>query len=221
MNIITNGMIKIDRLYMDLPEDFGWNPNEIVKIEDINKAIENKQLEEKEPFNPRLSMSYKWHIGRIIYFIKHPEEIEYLNIGNIHDDSSVFPTPLIIEGYHRFFASVWLHMNNKLSEIYCSYKGRDDIFYYLNGRDNKKPTKTIKFWNEFELKNCCIVNSDNEFYYTFSNDEVAFTSDIRRAFKISESAAKNLIEMFVKDYHVEGCKIIKEDIKDFEETISF
>lgn len=215
MNIITNGMIKIDRLYKDLSEDFEWNLGERVKLEDVEEALKKGQPEEINPFNPNVSMPYKWHIGRIIYFINHPEEIEYLSIGNIHDDSSVFPTPLIIEGYHRFFASVWLHMNNKLSEIYCSYKGRDDIFYYLNGRDNKKPTKTIKFWNEFKLKNCCIVNSDNEFYYTFSNDEVAFISDIRRAFKLSESDAKNLIEMFVKDYHVEGCKIIKEDIKNF------
>lgn len=218
MNIIRNGMIKIDRLYKYLPEDFEWNLNERVKIEDISKAVEKGQLEEKEPFDPQISMPYKWHIGRIIYFINHPNEIEHIIIANVHDENFCFPTALIIEGYHRFFAAMWLYKNNKITEVYCSYKGRDDIFYYLNGKDNKKPTKTIKMWNEFELRNCCIINENNEFYYTFTNDDVLFTSDIRKAFKLSEDTANNLIEMFEKDYKKVGYKITKEVIED---TFSF
>lgn len=213
MNIITNGMIKIDRLFKDLPENFEWNLNERVKLEDIEQALKKGQLEETNPFNPNVPMPYKWHIGRIIYFINHPDEIEYIIIENVHSDSYCFPTPLIVEGYHRFFAAVWLHMNNKLTEVYCFYKGRSDIFFYLNGRDSKKPTKTIKFYNEFEERNYCIVNSKNEFYYTFTDDEVLFTDDIRKAFKLSESAANNLIEMFEKCYHGVRYKIMKEDIK--------
>lgn len=214
MNIITNGMIKIDRLFKDLAEDFEWNLSERVKLEDVEQALKKGQPEETNPFNPNVSMPYKWHIGRIIYFINHPDEIENIIIGNVHSDNYCFPTSLIIEGYHRFFAAVWLNMNNKLTEVYCSYKGRDDVFFYLNGKDNKKPTKTIKFWNEFEYRNCCIVNSDDEYYYTFTNDDVLFTSDIRKAFKLSESAANDLIEMFIKDYNKNGYRIIKEDIRD-------
>lgn len=43
--------------------------------------------------------STEWHIGRVLYFIKHPEEIE---VDNICNGKYICPIPVIIDGNHRF-----------------------------------------------------------------------------------------------------------------------
>lgn len=212
MEIITNNMIRIDRLSKYFPEDFGWNKNEIVKIEDITKAIANEQSEEKYPFNPKISMPYEWHIGRIIYFINHSEKIEYINIGSLDVGNFLLPTPVIIEGHHRFLAAMWLYSHGRMEEIYCSYNGRDDILYYLNGINSRMPSKIVEKSDRKEFRNICIINSNNEFYHLFTNGDIIFTIDIKKATKLSEMAAKNLIEMFNRMFPNDEYRIIKENI---------
>lgn len=216
LNFIANEMIKIERLADYFPENFEWNKDEVVKIDDITEAIKNGQLEEEKEFDPNIPMPYEWHIRRIIYFINHPEEIKYINIGNVNDGDFVLPTPIIIDGYHRFLAAMWLYSHDKIKEIYCLYNGRSDILDYLNGKTNKMPSKCIKkIENEsMNILNCCISNNNDEYYMGFvdGEDRPLLTVDIRRAKKLSETSAKNLIEMFSIMFPNNEYKIVTEDI---------
>ena len=46
--------------------------------------------------------SRDWHIGRIIYFINHPEEIRDIEIDNECIDNYILPQAVIVDGWHRF-----------------------------------------------------------------------------------------------------------------------
>lgn len=214
--IFINTMIKVERLIKCFPEDFEWNYNEVLNMNDITDAIEKGQSEEVEPFNPNIPMPYKWHIGRILYFINHPEEIEFIDIGNVNDGDFLLPAPLIIEGNHRFLAARWLfaHGEDKIKEIYCSYKGRKDVLEYLTGKSNKIPSGWKEKMDNIDIRDSCIINNNGEYYYTFNSHEVCFTTDIKRAFKLSDSAAKELVKMFneVDVFPKDNYSIIKEGI---------
>lgn len=216
--IAINTMIRMDRLINCLQEDFEWNDNEVLNINDITDAIENGQSEETEPFNPNIPMPYGWHIGRIIYFINHPEEIEFVDIGNVDEGEFLLPTPMIIEGNHRFLAARWLftYDEDKIKEIYCSYKGRKDVLEYLTGKSNKIPSGWKEKTDNIDIRDCCIINNNGEYYCTFNSHEVCFTTDIKRSFKLSNSAAKELVEMFneVDAFPKDNYSIIKESIGD-------
>ena len=212
--IAINTMIKVERLIKCFPEDFEWNDNEVLNMNDITDVIEKGQSEEAEPFNPHISMPYEWHIRRIIYFINHPEEIEFIDIGNVNDGDFFLPSPVIIEGNHRFLAAGWLfvHDENKIKEIYCSYKGRKDVLEYLTGKSNKIPSDWKKKTDTIDIRDCCIINNNGEYYYTFNSHEVSFTTDIKRAFKLTESSANDLINMFNEEFPGDIYSIVKETI---------
>ena len=67
-----DGIIRIDCLAEFLPDNQTW----------------------KHPVSKQRSR--KWHIGRIIYFINHPEEIRDIGIDNVCDlFGNILPQPVI------------------------------------------------------------------------------------------------------------------------------
>ena len=74
------------------------------------------------------------HIGRILYFIKHPNEIRDLEIDNECNGSYILPQPVIVDGWHRYAAARWLFDQGELYKIHCRYGGRMDVLDYLQGK---------------------------------------------------------------------------------------
>lgn len=137
-------MIKIDRLKEFFPDDgMEWNSGEKVNLQDVDIAINNFQQEETEPFGDtweHLCMenkSTKWHIGRILYFINHPEEIKDIELDNYCDNGLIYPEPIIVDGNHRFLAALWLRKKGIMDKVNCRYGGREDILDYLTGKSNE------------------------------------------------------------------------------------
>lgn len=139
-------MILINRLSEFFAEDgWCWNENEPVKLDDIEKAMNDKQKEEAQPFGDtfkHLCMENKltdWHIGRVIYFINHPEEIRDIEIDNLCIDNYILPSPIIVDGNHRFMAAMWLSDRGLKQKIHCRYGGRLDLLDYLSGKSDECP----------------------------------------------------------------------------------
>lgn len=115
-------------------------------MDDISDAIHKGVAEMPEPYGDTWKhpvskqRSRKWHIGRIIYFINHPEEIRDIEIDNACNFVSILPQPIIVDGWHRYAAARWLYEKQQLSGICCLYGGRIDILEYLQGKtDNYEP----------------------------------------------------------------------------------
>lgn len=142
----SGDMILINRLAEFFPiERWSWNEGEVIELDDISCAIHEAQPEESAPFGDTWkhlcieNKSTEWHIGRIIYFINHPEEIRDIEIDNLCIDSYIFPAPTIIDGNHRFMAAMWLNDQGKMNKIHCIYGGRLDLLDYLTGKSDKCP----------------------------------------------------------------------------------
>jgi len=130
-------LISIKRLkeYITLP--FYWNG---IKIS--LKDIENYIIKTKQKCHNMdccdLYMN-EWnkrdHIERILYFIDYPEKITPIHIDNKCSNSQILPIPMIIDGQHRFIASVY----RKEKYIPAIYSGLSDLFNYLTEKINKKP----------------------------------------------------------------------------------
>lgn len=211
VSIVTNDIIKMEILTKYLPSDFEWNLGEKVTMNDISSAIENGQTEGEKIHDPNVTMPNKYHIGRIIYFINHPEKIEYIKIQNSDDGYSVRPIPVMIEGYHRFMAAYWLYLGGKLKEIYCSYEGRKDLLNYLKG-NGRKPSKLIEK-EKTKPKDICIYYIENnmkEYYYELYNGELIFGDDIKKAKKFSEVVAKDMMNMFRQMSSNNEYRVVKE-----------
>lgn len=143
-----DGIIRIDRLAEFLPDNYWtWDDTGKISMDDISDAIHKGVAEMPEPYGDTWKhpvskqRSRKWHIGRIIYFINHPEEIRDIEIDNVCDlFGSILPQPVIVDGWHRYAAARWLYEKQQLSKICCLYGGRIDILEYLQGKtDNYEP----------------------------------------------------------------------------------
>lgn len=142
----TGDMILISRLsYFTFYNNFKWNAGEPVTLEDISSAVFLGQVEEDMPFGdgwknlPDESKPTKWHIGRVLYFINHPEEIKNIDIDNLCDGYNIFPIPIITDDNHRFLAAMWLHSQGKMDKVHCMYGGRTDLLDYLTGSSDYYP----------------------------------------------------------------------------------
>lgn len=141
-------MIMIDRLADFFPENhWAWNGEETVTLDDITKAIANAHSEENQPYGNAqkpIDIDVKpteWHIGRIIYFINHQDEIRDIEVDNVCNGGYICPIPVIIDGNHRFIAAMWLHKKGKMDKVYCQYGGRTDLLDYLTGDSDELPTE--------------------------------------------------------------------------------
>ena len=139
-------MILINRLSKFLSDDnWQWNKGEVISFNDIAYAIHKAQPEESEPFEDQWkhfcmkTRSTKWRIGRILYFINHPEEIKDVEIDNLYSGEYIFPVPVIIDGNHRLMAAIWLASQGKMNKIHCIYGGRIDLLDYLTGKTDNCP----------------------------------------------------------------------------------
>lgn len=134
-------IIRIDRLNDFLPdESWEWDLQGEINLDDISIAIHEALPENSEPYgdtwkHPVLERrSRDWHIGRIIYFINHPDEIRDIDIDNEYDGKYILPKPVIVDGWHRYAAARWLYDQGRLIEIHCRYGGRVDVLEYLQGK---------------------------------------------------------------------------------------
>ena len=134
-------IIRIDRLNDFLPdESWEWDLQGEINLDDISIAIHEALTENSEPYgdtweHPVLERrSRDWHIGRIIYFINHPDEIRDIDIDNECDGKYILPKPIIVDGWHRYAAARWLYDQGKLTKIHCRYSGRADVLEYLQGK---------------------------------------------------------------------------------------
>lgn len=141
-------MILINRLAEFYANgEMAWNDGETINLNDITDAICNMQPEESEAFGDtrkhpcKGNKSTKWHIGRIIYFINHPEEIKDIEIDNVCNGIYIDPIPVIEDGHHRFMAAMWLNNQGKLNTVHCMYGGRMDVLEYLIGSIDRCPTE--------------------------------------------------------------------------------
>lgn len=82
MEEYTGDIIRIDRLIDFAPSEYWeWDFCGKIDLDDISIGIHESIAEISEPYGDTLDhlvlehRSRDWHIGRIIYFINHPEEI--------------------------------------------------------------------------------------------------------------------------------------------------
>lgn len=132
--------IQLRRLKSYRGTQFAWD-NHTVTLKDIKHSLKEGLSEVNEVYanydsfepNPK---SKEWHIGRIIYFIKHPEEIDPIYIDNkCGNYGNVYAIPIIDDGNHRYMALTYL--NPKWIKV--NYSGRHDLLNYLSGKSNEIP----------------------------------------------------------------------------------
>ena len=136
-------IIRIDRLIEFLPTKYwSWDGAKKIYLDDISAAIQKALPEISSPYGDTWKYpvtehkSREWHIGRIIYFINHPDEIKDVEIDNECNGSYILPRPIMVDGWHRYAAARWLYSRGKLFKIHCKYGGRIDILEYLQGKTN-------------------------------------------------------------------------------------
>lgn len=95
----------------------------MVTLDDIACAIHEGHTEESEPFGGHWkhlcleNKSTEWHMGRALYFIKHPEEMKDIEVDNICNGNYICPIPIIIDGNHRLMAAMWLHDQGEMKKV--------------------------------------------------------------------------------------------------------
>lgn len=121
-----------------------WN-KKYIKLDDVIKALDCNIKEQIEQFGdnnnniPPTDKSDKYHLGRIIYFINHPEEIRDISIDNACNGFDIYPIPIIDDGNHRYMAALYLHSIGKLEKLHCRYGGRQDLLRWLKGKRKRQP----------------------------------------------------------------------------------
>lgn len=132
--------IRIDRLAEFFPvERWSWGGKRGFDLNDITKAVQMSVSEISDPYgdewnHPVLEEKpLDWHIGRVVYFIKHPYEIKGIEIDNKCSNGSILPIPVIVDGWHRYIAARWLYKQGQIEKVSCLYGGRMDVLAYLKG----------------------------------------------------------------------------------------
>lgn len=134
-------LILVSRIEEFLPEDIYWD-DVLLTVSDIKDMLNNnliKEIDEPFPDIPtyeRLkSKKYnkEWHVGRIKYFINHPEKITPISLDNDCSGGFISGYPIILDGHHRLIASIL--RQDKYIEAY--YSGLVTTVDYLTGAVNK------------------------------------------------------------------------------------
>lgn len=147
---------RFDRLlemaHIDENYSFQWNnddkpisTDEIIKCMNagINENAEPHGDTFKHPVERKRDRQY--HIGRILYFINHPQEIAGIEVDNKcgywGSSASILPECEIVDGWHRIAAAIIVG----LRYIDIEYGGRRDIEDYLTEKSNHKPEDDLIF----------------------------------------------------------------------------
>lgn len=142
-------MILISRLseWYSPDHDFQWNPGQPITLKDINQAINTGLSATTEIYGTHTDFfaveprDNSWHISRVLYFVKHPDEIKNIDIDCRCHEFDIYPEPIIIDGNHRFLAAQYLYSKGLLEKVHCRYGGREDLRKYLVGESNFCPTE--------------------------------------------------------------------------------
>ena len=134
--------IQLRRLKSYRGTEFTWDKHKVT-LRDIKQALKDNVSEVNEIYASssnyfeREQKSKEWHLGRIIYFINHPDKIDPIELDNECWGSygAIMPIPIIEDGHHRYLALIYL--NPKWIKV--NYSGRRDVFNYLNGKLNEIP----------------------------------------------------------------------------------
>lgn len=150
MEEYNGDMIFIERLIEFFPKEYWeWDDTGKINLEDMSVAMHEGIPEIPDPYGdtweyPVLEQKIReWHIGRILYFINHPNEICDIEIDNECNNGYILPQPVIVDGWHRYAAARWLFDQGKLVTIHCRYGGRMDILEYLKGDLEERPYEII------------------------------------------------------------------------------
>lgn len=128
-----------------MDEEFWWD-NVCLTIEEIKTFLNNTDIQEiSEPFpdiptSNRLNTNLynkEWHVGRIKYFINHPEKITPISIDNDCSGGLISGIPIILDGHHRLIASI---IRNDIN-IKAYYSGLISTLDYLTGLTSKLEDK--------------------------------------------------------------------------------
>lgn len=136
-------LIYLDRLIKNANiqknRDFVWDGHTI-SFSDVQEAINNNDPDTSEPYGdewkyPAKERTRNYHIQRVLYFIRHPNEITGIEVDNECFNNVIHPNACIIDGWHRLFAAMYL----KLEKINIEYSGREDVLDYLTGKRKRQP----------------------------------------------------------------------------------
>lgn len=132
--------IRTARLKEYTGDTFFWGGN-LIKQSDIKDGILSGITEQHEQYDDFAWLkgtlkSDEWHIGRIVYFVNHPDKIKPIQIDNKCCDGIITAIPFIEDGHHRFMAQIYL----KFEKIPIIYAGRCDVLEYLKGAMIPQPT---------------------------------------------------------------------------------
>jgi len=111
-----------------------WDP-----MEAIGFTPDLSQIEQVEPllmFRERRGPVY--HRRRIRYFmdcLRRGQELEPINVDNFCEGGCIYPTPIVLDGNHRFIAVILM----KQETIEADYGGRVDLLRYLEGKRRNPP----------------------------------------------------------------------------------
>jgi hypothetical protein len=138
---MDNELLMFDEILTEKIKEYHvsvvWNEVEIT-LDDVRKAIENNiSVIDNESYSNcgYIFKPDEWHIGRIIYFVNNPNEIDPICLDNKCANNDILPIPIITDGNHRYMAS--LYLNKKYIE--CFYAGRLDVLNYLKGNIENPP----------------------------------------------------------------------------------
>lgn len=138
-------VIRMDRIFNLIPTEYWeWDDAGKITLNDISIALSNGAVDTSIPYGdiykyPASKKNRDYHISRILFFVKHKEEIKELDIDNMCDGCYISPIPVIIDGWHRYAAATWLYKNGWLDKISCRYGGREDVLRYLVGEEVELP----------------------------------------------------------------------------------
>lgn len=139
-------VIRMDRILELIPtECWEWDGAGKITLNDISIALNNGVADTSQPYGDtyKYPVSKKrnrdYHISRILFFVKHKDQIKELDIDNMCDGCYIAPIPVIVDGWHRYAAATWLYKKGELDKISCKYGGREDVLQYLCGEIDELP----------------------------------------------------------------------------------
>jgi len=140
-NYDATDTILLERLLEYYPDTFttgfqwpGMEENSVILLYDV-LAEADTIAEQSEPLHHFEDQNREWHMGRILYFINHPEKIRPIVIDLKCYKGHVTSEPFIEDGWHRFAALCCLGNTH----VEAAYSGRRDVLAYLKGESDERP----------------------------------------------------------------------------------
>jgi len=112
----------------------------VIGIDVINKYKEQGVKEINHYLQDMNDITYheftkEENVGRILYFINHPNKITPILIDNFCNSGMPSSEAIIVDGTHRLSAAIYLGLN----KIDIEYSGLECTLDYLTGKIDKNP----------------------------------------------------------------------------------